>query len=112
CCSWLLSSEHNSFCCADRHHALLPLHPLPPCMQALLRDEHHTRYLMEHSRAINNLFSFAGIGVNGSFEHFATGPGVGPPAVAITGQMYHLIRDTEYTDHSICWFLYDESEQM
>ena len=56
---------------------------------------------MEFSRVINNLFMFAGIGVNGSFKHFATGMGIGPPAVAITGQTYHLIHDTEYTDHSL-----------
>lgn len=60
---------------------------------------------MECCRIINNFFSFAGIGVTGGFEHFQ---GAGPPAVAITGRTYHLLRDTEYTEHSIHWFLYDE----
>ncbi|KAG9307876.1 hypothetical protein JVU11DRAFT_9221 [Chiua virens] len=78
-------------------------------MRMLLRDPSHSRHLMEQSRTINNLFSFAGIGVTGGFEQFATGAGAGPPAVAITGRTYHLIRDTEYTDHSIHWFLYDEA---
>jgi hypothetical protein len=67
--------------------------------------------LVEFSRVINNLFSFAGIGVSGSFQHFATGIGVGPPAVAITGRTYHLIHNTEYTEHSIHWFLYDERQR-
>lgn len=67
---------------------------------------------MDHSHVINNLFSFAGIGVNDSFEHFALGGGAGPPAVTITGQTYHLICDTEYTDHSIHWFLYNKAEHI
>jgi hypothetical protein len=63
---------------------------------------------MDFCRVINNFFSFAGIGVTGGFEHFQSGAGAGPPAVAITGRTYHLLRDTEYTEHSIHWFLYDE----
>lgn len=42
------------------------------------------------------------------FQHFYSGAGSGLPAVAITGRTYHLIRDTEYEDHLIHWFLYDE----
>ena len=80
-------------------------------MRTLLQDMNHACHLMEFSRVINNLFTFAGIGVNGSFKYFATGMGIGPPAVAITGQTYHLIHDTEYTNHSLHWFLYDESER-
>ncbi|KAF8124114.1 hypothetical protein EV363DRAFT_1124636, partial [Boletus edulis] len=110
CNALLLSCERNTFCCANGRHRVPPLHPLPQQMRALLHDESHVRHLMDHGRVINNLFSFAGIGVNGTFEHFATGAAAGPPAVAITGRTYHLIRDTEYTDHSIHWFLYDESE--
>jgi len=62
---------------------------------------------MEFARTINNLFSFTGIGVSGGFQQFAAG--TGPPAVVITGRTYHLIRDTDYTEHSIHWFLYDEA---
>lgn len=29
--------------------------------------------------------------------------------VVITGRTYHLTRDTEYTEHSIHWFLCDEA---
>ncbi|KAI5981480.1 hypothetical protein EDD15DRAFT_368626 [Pisolithus albus] len=78
-------------------------------MRHLLDDPHHARHLMEHSRAINNLFTFAGIGVTGSFQQFSSGGSDGPPSVAITGRTYHLLRNTEYADHSIHWFLYDES---
>jgi hypothetical protein len=63
---------------------------------------------MEFCRVVNNFFSFAGIGVSGGFQHFNCGAGAGPPAVAITGRTYHLLRDTEYEDHSIHWFIYDE----
>ena len=83
------------------------LQPLPPRMQQLLENSPQHRHIIEHARAINNLFSFAGIGVSGGFQRFV--PGTGPPAVAITGRTYHLIRDTEYTEHSIHWFLYDEA---
>lgn len=56
-----------------------------------------------------NLFTFAGIGVTGGFQQLPAGGFNGPPSVAITGRTYHLIRDTQYTDHSIHWFLYDET---
>jgi len=80
-------------------------------MQLLLGNAAQRRHLSEFSRVVNNLFSFAGIGVTGKFEHFSTGAGLGPPAIAITGRTYHLVRNTEYTDHSIHWFLYDERQQ-
>lgn len=95
CNALLLSTESDAFCCGNGHRALPRLHPLPPRMRALLQDANHASHLLQYGRLINNLFSFAGIGVSGGFEHFA--PGSGPPAVAITGRTYHLIRDTEYT---------------
>jgi hypothetical protein len=82
-------------------------------MGHLLHDNTCHRHLVEFSQVINNLYLFAGIGVSGSFQHFATGIGVGPPAVAITGcthHPHHLICNTEYTEHSIHWFLYDECQ--
>ena len=75
-------------------------------MQQLLENATQRHHIIENARTINNLFSFAGIGVSGGFQRFTST--AGPPAVAITGQTYHLIRDTEYTEHSIHWFLYDE----
>jgi len=106
CGAFLLSTEDDSFCCRNGNHVVPPLQPLPNRMQALLQIPSQRRHLIEYSRVINNLFSFAGIGVTGGgFQHFPAG---GPPAVAITGRTYHLIRNTEYTDHSIHWFLYDE----
>jgi len=76
-------------------------------MRALFDDVPLRRHLSEYCRTINNLFTFAGIGVTEGFQHFS--PASGPPAVAITGRTYHLIRNTEYAEHSIHWFLYDES---
>lgn len=73
-------------------------HYLPARLCGLLNSAANTCHLMEFSRVINNLFSFTGIGVAGGFQHFQ---GMGPPAVAITGRTYHLIRNTEYVDHSI-----------
>ena len=106
CGALLLATEDNSFCCQNGSHVVPPLQPLPHRMQTLLQNPSQRRHLIEYNRVINNLFSFAGIGVSGGgFQHFSTG---GPPAVAITGRTYHLIRNTEYTDHSIHWFLYDE----
>lgn len=62
-------------------------------------------HLIDLCHIINNFFSFTGIGVSGGFQHFNLGNGAGPPAIAITG---HTYRDTEYQDHSIHWFLYNE----
>jgi hypothetical protein len=89
---------------------MLPhLHPLPTRMRLLFDNRNQRRHLIENCRTINNLFSFAGIGVTGGFQHFAVGDGAGPPAVAITGRTYHLLCNTEIADHSIHWFLYDEA---
>lgn len=104
----LLSTEVNSFCCGNGTRALPALHPLPHCMHAMLNDLTHLRHIIEFCRVINNFFSFTGIGVSRGFQHFHSGAGAGPPAVVITGQTYHLVRNTEYKDHSIHWFLYDE----
>ena len=51
------------------------------------------------------------IRVTGGFTNFSHAIASGPPAIAITGQTYHLICDTEYSWHSIHWFLYDEPSQ-
>jgi len=76
-------------------------------MHALFDDVPLCQHLSEYCCTINNLFTFAGIGVTEGFQHFS--PASGPPAVAITGRTYHLIRNTKYMEHSIHWFLYDES---
>ena len=52
-------------------------------MQQVLQNPRQRKHVMEFARTINNLFSFAGIGVSGGFQQFAAG--TGPPAVAITG---------------------------
>ncbi|KAN0082863.1 hypothetical protein V8E55_008658, partial [Tylopilus felleus] len=108
CNARLLSTESNSFCCKNGQRVLPNLYPLPQRMKSLLNHTSHGNHLRHHYRSINNLFTFAGIGVSGGFEHFSTAAGTGPPSVAITGRTYHLLRNTEYTDHSIHWFFYDE----
>ena len=81
----LLATEENSFCCQNGSHVVPPLQALPHHMQALLQNPSHRWHLIEYNRVVNNLFSFAGIGVTGGgFQHFPAG---GPPAVAITGLM-------------------------
>ncbi|KAG1850678.1 hypothetical protein F4604DRAFT_1934357 [Suillus subluteus] len=77
-------------------------------MCTLFDEPIQLRHLIDFCRIINNFFSFAGIGVSGGFQHFNSGNGAGPPAIAITGRTYHLMCDTEYQDHSIHWFLYDK----
>ncbi|KAG1845757.1 hypothetical protein C8R48DRAFT_550711, partial [Suillus tomentosus] len=85
----LLSMEVNSFCCGNGTRALPSLHPLPHRMHGMLNNPTCLRHIIEFCRVINNFFSFAGIGVSGGFQHFHSGAGSGPPAVAITGRTYH-----------------------
>ncbi|KAI5986402.1 hypothetical protein EDD15DRAFT_2126021, partial [Pisolithus albus] len=89
CNALLLSTESDSFCCGNGSRALPSLHALPPRLQSLLGNPHHACHLMEYSRVINNLFTFAGIGVTGTFQQFSTRGHDGPPSVAITGRTYH-----------------------
>lgn len=108
CHALLLLTEKDNFCCGNGSRLLPALRPLPARLRGLLNSAQNAQHLMEFSRVINNLFSFAGIGVAGGFQHFQ---GAGPPAVAITGQTYHLIRNTKYADHLIHWFLYDKHQR-
>ena len=111
CNALLLSTENNSLCHGNGPCMLPHLDPLPTRMCLLFDNLNRHCHLIKNCRTINNLFSFAGIGVIGGFQHFAVGDGAGPPAVAITGRTYHLLRNTEIADHSIHWFLYDEGLQ-
>ncbi|KIM50839.1 hypothetical protein SCLCIDRAFT_55876, partial [Scleroderma citrinum Foug A] len=86
CHALLLSTESNTFCCHGGRAIVPPLAPLPPRMRTLLQNPSQQRHLSDYSRSINNLFTFAGIGVTGGFQHFAS---AGPPAIAITGRTYH-----------------------
>lgn len=82
-------------------------------MQTILANPQYSGTLIRSCRAINNHFSFAGIGIaEGDFIHFPTGGSAGPPVVAITGRTYHRIRDASFTQHSIHWFLYDETARQ
>ncbi|KAG1904001.1 uncharacterized protein F5891DRAFT_925630, partial [Suillus fuscotomentosus] len=85
----LLSTESDSFCYGNGAQALPPLHPLPVHMRMLLNENIRLKHIIEFCHVVNNFFSFAGIGVSGGFQHFNSGPTIGPPAVAITGRTYH-----------------------
>ncbi|KAI6021557.1 hypothetical protein BKA83DRAFT_4009133, partial [Pisolithus microcarpus] len=89
CNALLLSSESNTFCCGNGQRRLPPLHALPSRMQSLLSNEHYACHLIDHGRVLNNLFTFAGIGVTGGFQQLPAGGFNGPPSVAITGRTYH-----------------------
>ena len=105
CGASFLSTEGNSFCCADGRQMVPSLQLLSPHMQQPLHNPLQRQHVVENARTIDNIFSFAGIGVSGSLFTSTAGP----PAVAITGRTYHLVRDTECTEHSIHWFLYDKT---
>ena len=107
----MLATESNDFCCGNGRRTLPRLTPWPPRFEILKNDNRYRTHLGEYSRSINNLFTFAGIGVTGGFTNFSHAIAPGPPAIAITGRTYHLIRDTEYSRHSIHWFLYDEQSR-
>ena len=48
------------------------------------------------------------IGTTKGFTQFA----LGPASVSITGCTYHRMLDAQTPNHSLHWFLYDESERV
>src|SRR5205814_8426400 len=60
-----------------------------------------------HCRRVNALFACSSLGVQGGFNDTL---GV-PSNVAITGRIYHQLRDIDRGQHSLRWFLYDQDEQ-
>ena len=67
----------------------------------------HSQETSQFSRKLNNVFAFSSIGVSGGFVH-----GLRVPSnVAISGRVYHQLRDTAHGEHSMRWFLYDEGSR-
>lgn len=110
-CQWcetrLLTNEKLGWCChRGQYHQQVPILPRYPAEM--------WHYLYTHagdtslfSRKLNNLFAFSSIGVSGGFIH-----GLGVPSnVAISGRVYHQMRDTAKGEHSMRWFLYDEASR-
>ena len=121
-CYFFLLSKPNSICCGNGRcplrlrfavadfctgtRALPRLPPYPASFQAILDHSTFAKHLRENAQTINNHFTFAGIGVNGSFNHFHDSSG--PPTFTITGCTYHLLQDVAQPGHSMHWFLYDK----
>lgn len=108
-CQWcgvgLLKSEENGWCCSKGKFILPPLPPYPEILSNSF--ESYNQVLSSLSRKLNNLFAFTSISVSGGFQHLPT-----PSNVAITGRIYHQIRDLSTAGHSLQWFLYDESARQ
>jgi hypothetical protein len=56
------------------------------------------------SRRLNNLFAFSAIGATQGFVNFR-----GLANVVLTGRVYHRLIDLSEGEHSMRWFLYDET---
>jgi hypothetical protein len=56
------------------------------------------------SCCLNSLFAFSAIGATEGFVHFR-----GMADVVLTGRVYHHLIDISEGEHSMRWFLYDET---
>ena len=56
------------------------------------------------SRSLNSLFAFSAIGATEGFVRFQ-----GKANVVVTGRVYHRLFDLSEGEHSMRWFLYDET---
>ena len=63
--------------------------------------------LSGRSRIINATYSFTSLGIEGSWQRFASGPS----NVAITGRVYHTLRDFEAGERPLRWFVFDNGER-
>jgi hypothetical protein len=98
----LLRTEENGWCCSKGKY-LLPA--LPSYPRAIEEEfEIYNQQLNSLSRKLNNLFAFTILGVTGGFRKLPA-----PSNVAITGRVYHQILDLTQGNHSLRWFLHDES---
>lgn len=55
-------------------------------------------------RRLNNLFAFSALGATEGFVHFD-----GLANVVLIGRVYHRLLDLSEGEHSMRWFLYDET---
>jgi hypothetical protein len=102
CVVTLLSQESDGWFC-NKGRRRLPR--LPECEELLqpLLDRYSGR-LSAISRRVNNLFAFSAIGTTGRFVQFQ-----GLANVVLEGRVYHRLLDVAEKDHSMDWFLYDET---
>jgi len=101
CSVVLLTGERPGFCCGpkgDRFALIPPLPPLPPEYDTIVNDPNISRL----SRRLNLIFSFAAL------ESTHTFPVPGNPSfVAISGRIYHRLRNSPEANSAIRWLLYD-----
>jgi hypothetical protein len=74
----------------------------PPEFQHYL--DTRSRLISSISRRLNNLFAFSAIGTTQGFVNFH-----GLANVVFTGRVYHRLINLSEGDHSMRWFLYDET---
>ena len=97
----LLTGERPGFCCGPNGNrfALIPaLPPLPPEYDTIINDPK----ISHLSRRLNLIFSFAAL------ESSHTFPTPGSPSfVAISGRIYHRLRNSSNANSAIRWLLYN-----
>lgn len=95
------------WCCRKGYyHTIVPLLPAYPQSfwnQLWVRSSESNTY----SRKLNNVFAFSSLGVSGGFIPLAA-----PSNVAISGRVYHRLRDIGVGEHSMRWFLHDEDSRV
>jgi len=102
CAAPLLSKEKLGWCCDGGRRSLPRLPPYPGPFQHWLDTARIS--VSAISRRLNNLFAFSAIGATEGFVHFQ-----GLANVVLTGRVYHRILDLSEGEHSMRWFLYDET---
>ncbi|KAA8892536.1 hypothetical protein FN846DRAFT_756085, partial [Sphaerosporella brunnea] len=104
CGCLLLQGEKHGWCCREEQYTLTPLPPYPIHLQTLFTQSPQDASF--YSRKLNQLFCFSTIGVSGSFQHLPI-----PANIAISGRVYHQLRDVNTGQNSMRWFLYEEEER-
>jgi hypothetical protein len=100
----LLTCEDPKWCHDPKKKLLDPLPPYPDEFRDVVQTL-GIRTVNSHIRKLNNLFSFAAIGIeSGRFVQMDV-----PSNLAITGRTYHQVRNLRVGSHSLGWFIYDEN---
>jgi hypothetical protein len=104
CSSLLLSTENTGWCCSKGRRAVPKLPPYPETFEHWLDST--TIRISAVSRRLNGLFAFSAIGATEGFVQFR-----GFANVVVTGRVYHRLIDLLEGEHSMHWFLYDETSR-
>jgi hypothetical protein len=104
CSATLLSKEQVGWCCSNGKKRLPQLPAYPVAFQHYLNTR--PQLISPISRRLNNLFAFSAIGTTQGFVNFHS-----LANVVLTGRVYHCLIDLSEGEHSMHWFLYDETAQ-